>query len=370
MQHHRYDTAKRITLIGALVNAVLGLIKLIGGLVFHSHALAADGLHSFADLLTDGMVLFASKYSHQGADDRHPYGHQRIETAATFLLSLLMILTGLGICWDTYLTLFTSHPEPDVLALPIAILAVLANEGLFYATRVIGERINSPLIIANAWHHRSDSASSIVVVVGLLASLAGFAYWDAIAGLIVGLIIIHMGITYAWNSIKELVDTAIAPDELAKIKELIQQIDGVIKIHQLRSRMMGPDIFIDVHIQVSPFISVSEGHYIAQHVHYLLMQHNADIKDVTVHVDPEDDEISPPSLNLPNRLTIEQNLINPWREQFPTLHHYTIHYAAGSVVLDLFASKWTKTCQKQLEQACLQLNYPIQLRFFRTPDAN
>ncbi len=363
--HLRYLTAKRITLIGAAVNAALGLIKLMGGLLFHSHALAADGLHSFADLITDSMVLLAAKYSNQRADERHPYGYQRIETAATFFLALLLILTGIGIGWEsTSLLINPPDNKPQIWALPIALVSVLANEGLFYTTRTVGARINSSLLVANAWHHRSDSASSFVVLVSLLSSLAGLHYSDAIAALIVGLLIVQMGVSYAWNSIKELVDTAIDPLQLAEIGQSIQRIDGVIKIHQLRSRMMGPDIFIDVHIQVSPFISVSEGHFIAQHVHYQLMKQVPTIKDVTVHVDPEDDEINPPSLHLPNRATLERQLLEPWREQFPALQSWTIHYLTGTITLDLFASHWTEAMQQSMWSDCAQINLPLQLHFF------
>ena len=209
-QHDRYWQAKKVTLIGAIVNALLGFIKLIGGYLFHSHALVADGVHSFSDLFTDVMVLFASKYGSLDADDTHPYGHQRIETAATLLLSLLLILAGIGIAWDSLNELITSSVTmPGWLALPVICISILANETLFHYTRHVGNRINSQLIIANAWHHRSDAASSIVVFVGLVGSLYGFVYLDAIAAIIVGIMIAKMGWNYGWNSVKELVDTAV-----------------------------------------------------------------------------------------------------------------------------------------------------------------
>ena len=193
-QDDRYLQAKKVTLIGALINALLGCIKLIGGLFFHSHALAADGLHSFSDLITDAMVLFASKYGSQDADDSHPYGHQRIETAATLFLSLILALVGAGIAWDSiYEMIHHTHTVPNSLTIPIAIISILANEGLFHYTQVIGRRIQSDLIFANAWHHRSDAASSIVVLFGLIGSLAGFVYLDALAAIVVGILIIHMG---------------------------------------------------------------------------------------------------------------------------------------------------------------------------------
>lgn len=340
MQHDRYWQAKKVTLIGALVNALLGFIKLLGGIFFHSHALVADGLHSFSDLITDVMVLFASKYGSQDADDSHPYGHQRIETAATLFLSLVLILAGAGIAWDSIIEIVhKSHTMPGWLALPIAALSILANESLFHYTQHIGKRIHSDLIIANAWHHRSDAASSVVVLIGLLGSLAGFVYLDALAAVVVGLMIIHMGWSYGWNSVKELVDTAVDPQTIATVEQLILQVDGVQKIHQLRSRLMGRDIFIDVHILVAPHISVSEGHFIAQHVHVALMDALERVKDVTVHVDPEDDEISCPSLHLPSRSKLEEELLLQWQQEHAEIKHWVLHYLDGDLTVDLICDQ-------------------------------
>lgn len=336
IQSERYKQAKRVTLLGALVNALLGFIKLITGFIWHSHALVADGVHSFSDLFTDALVLFASRYGSLDADDSHPYGHQRIETAATLLLSLLLVLAGIGIAWDSIDELINAnHTRPGWLALPVALISILLNELLFHYTRHIGKRIKSELIIANAWHHRSDAASSIVVALGLAASLLGYIYFDAIAAVIVGLMIVKMGLEYGWNSVKELVDTAVGSDTLQTIEKIIQEVDGVDKIHQLRSRFMGGDILIDVHILVAPFISVSEGHYIAQHVHRALMSQLEKVKDVTVHVDPEDDEVNCPSLHLPSRNTLQEQLITPWQQQFPDLKGFTVHYLDGALYLDL-----------------------------------
>lgn len=332
----RYWEAKKVTLIGAVINALLGLIKLIGGALYHSHALVADGIHSFSDLITDVMVLFASKYGSQDADDSHPYGHQRIETAATLMLALLLILAGAGISWDALDELIHgNHDKPGWLALPIVLISIVANELLFHYTKHIGNKIQSALIAANAWHHRSDAASSIVVALGLIGSLCGFIYLDAVAAVVVGLMIVKMGITYGWNSVKELVDTAVEPSMLNQIEKIIQSVDGVQKIHQLRSRLMGGDIFIDVHVLVSPYISVSEGHYIAQHVDKALVEKIEAVKDVTVHIDPEDDELSCPSLHLHNRSKVENNVLLGWKQAFPALQNWTLHYLDGLLIVDL-----------------------------------
>jgi cation diffusion facilitator family transporter len=340
MHHHtRYKEAKKVTLLGAGINALLGVIKLWGGVLFHSHALVADAIHSFSDLVTDILVVFASKYGSQGADASHPYGHQRIETAATLLLSLFLIIAGGGIAWDALEEiLHHQHDKPGVFALPIALFSILANEALFHYTRQIGKRIHSDLVIANAWHHRSDAASSVVVLFGLIGSLWGFLSFDALAAIIVSLTIIKMGFNYAWNSVKELIDSAVEPQSLAQIEQVIQSVDGVKKIHQLRSRSMGGDIYIDVHILVSPNISVSEGHFIAQHVHRDLVAQIERVKDVTVHVDPEDDEITSPSYALPNRRVLELTLLHQWQAAFPEIQHWVLHYLNGTLSIDLICA--------------------------------
>lgn len=334
---NRYQKAKSVTLVGACVNIILCIVKVVTGVLAHSHALVADGVHSAADLFTDVMVIIGSKYSSQEADDSHPYGHQRIETATTLFLSLVLILAGCGIAWDAFIEiLHHTHEVPKLLSLPIAILSIITNEGLFHYTHYIGKQIQSPLIIANAWHRRSDAASSLVVLIGIIGSIVGYKGFDAVAAIIVSLMVIKMGWNYGWDSVKELVDTAIDPQTRQQIEEIIQNIDGVVKIHQLRSRSMGQDVFIDVHIQVAPFITVSEGHYIAQHVHYALLNQFKTIKDVTVHVDPEDDEAVSPAAHLINRTTLENKLLLPWQARFPEIQYWMLHYLEGSISIDLY----------------------------------
>ncbi|MDP3562760.1 MAG: cation diffusion facilitator family transporter [Legionellaceae bacterium] len=339
LQNERYHQAKKITLIGAAINIFLGCIKLLGGFYFHSHALVADGLHSFSDLFTDGMVLIASKYGSQDADDLHPYGHQRIETAATLLLAMLLILAGTGIAWDSLNEIiYETEQMPGLLALPIAIISIFANEILFHFTLRVGKKINSALVIANAWHHRSDAAASVVVLIGLIGSLGGYPLLDPMAAIVIGGMIIKMGINYGWNSVKELVDTGVDSSQIIQIEEIIGQVDGVQRIHQLRSRMMGKDIYIDVHILVSPLISVSEGHYIAQKVHRTLMEKMNQIKDVTVHVDPEDDELVSPSVHLPSRNSLEKLFFIKWQRDFPEIQSWLLHYLDGKIHIDILVT--------------------------------
>lgn len=349
MDQQRYREAKKITLISIIANTLIGIIKLIGGLLFHSHALVADAIHSISDLVTDAMVIVASRYGSVAADEAHPYGHHRIETAATLILSVLLMFTGAGIVWDSFDQMVDKDfITPTWLAIPIAILSIAANEALFFYTIRVGKRIHSALIITNAWHHRSDAASSLVVLIGLIGSMFGYHYFDSVAAIIVALMIIKLGWSYCLSSLRELVDTGLESDLRDEVEAFIIQVDGVEKVHQLRSRMMGQKAFIDVHIQVAPQISVSEGHYIAQKVHHSLLETFEKINDVTVHVDPEDDEHSKPSLDLPNRQVLEKELFNKWQMAHPYIQAWTLHYLDGKLIVELRCNEAALHTKEQL----------------------
>lgn len=355
MHSHRSQQAKKITIIGAVVNSLQGIIKIVGGVYYNSHALIADGIHSFADLLTDFMVIFGSHYGSQDADEMHPYGHQRIETATTLFLSLLLIVAGIGIVWHTYDEwLHQTLDHPTIGALLIAVLTIILNEILFYITLNVGKTINSNLVKANAWHHRSDSASALVVTLGITGSILGYHYFDAIAAIIVAILIIKMGVVYAWNSLKELIDTAASPEITKKIEHIITAVPGVNKIHQLRTRSMGAHIIVDVHVLVFPYISVSEGHYIAHNVHNSLLKHLPIINDVTVHIDPEDDEFLPLSGHLPNRKNIEQIWLTPLQVRFPQIKMWNLHYIAGQLIFDIYLKSQDPNTS-EIAEYCQQL---------------
>jgi cation diffusion facilitator family transporter len=330
---------KKAAYMAILINGLFGLLKTIGGFLFQSHALLADGLHSLSDLIIDFMMVIGGHWSHQAADEEHPYGHQRIETALTLLISLFLIFTGVFISFDAFRGLF--HPslsKPGILAFILAGISALANEGLFRYTQHLNKDIKTDLLHACAWHHRSDAYTSIIVLIGILSSLLGLHSLDHIAAIIVGGIIIKMGFDYSWNSIQQLIDRGVDSETHQKIIHCIYQTPGVEKIHQLRTRLMSQDIFVDVHVLVDPFISVSAGHYIAQQVHHRLMHHIPNIKDVTVHIDPEDDEDLMPNLELPSSQDIAEQLIKKWRKHYPCIVDWTAHYIHGEIQLDLVLS--------------------------------
>ncbi|MCB1758593.1 MAG: cation transporter [Gammaproteobacteria bacterium] len=340
MDRERLAATKRVTLIGAIVNVLLALVKIVFGWFGQSHALLADGIHSLSDLLSDAMVWFAAIHASQGPDKDHPYGHGRFETMATLGLGLLLLLVAVGIIWDATTRLFA--PErllvPGLVAVVIAGLSVLVKEWLYHYTVRIARRLKSDMLRANAWHHRSDAVSSVVVIFGVAGTLAGLPYLDAVAAIGVGLMIAHVGWELGGPAIQELVDAGLDQERLKKIKETIVAVNGVKAIHMLRTRSSGGQASADVHVLVNSRLSVSEGHMISQKVMDNLMEKIDELVDVTVHVDPEDDEEAAPCKDLPLRDNAERMLAQCWREEpaWRQRDRLLLHYLNGKIDIDLF----------------------------------
>ena len=335
----RYKDTVRVTLIGAVVDFLLGLAKIFVGITAQSQALIADGVHSLSDLVTDVAVLYAAKHSHQEADEDHPYGHGRIETAVTVGLGVALIAVSIGIMFDAVHRLFNPDTllSPGMLALVVAGISVAAKELIYQYTMVIARRYRSNMLKANAWHSRSDAISSLVVVVGVLGSMAGLAYLDAIAAVVVGLMIAKIGWDLAWQSLKELIDTGLETERVAEIEKSILDVDGVCTLHILRTRQVGADALVDVHIQVDPYLSVSEAHYISETVRTKLIREIEEVIDVMVHIDPEDDENITEIKALPLRTEMLQKLELAWRDivEAEKIENITLHYLQGKIEIEL-----------------------------------
>ncbi|HEB81749.1 MAG TPA: cation transporter [Gammaproteobacteria bacterium] len=343
MQHtldQRKTETNRITLWGVAVNLVLSIIKIVGGIFGYSQALLADGLHSLSDLASDGMVLLAAHHAGEDADEDHPYGHGRFETLATVALGILLIGVAVGIGLDAIsrLNSETLPPEPMLYTLVIAAISIISKEVLYHATKRVALKINSQMLEANAWHHRSDAVSSIVVFVGIGGTYFGYPYLDAIAALMVALMIGKIGLDLAKQSVQELVDTALEPEVVEQIKQTILSIDDVQELHMLRTRRSGHNALVDVHIQVSPKLSVSEGHHISESVEKALIDRFDEINDVTVHIDPENDETAASCKHLPLRTELLQALTGEWHnhEVLKHIDDVTLHYLDGRVSVDAY----------------------------------
>jgi len=332
---------KKVTLIGSAVDLVLGVAKIIGGVISSSQALIADGAHSLSDLATDFIVLYAMKHSVREADEDHPYGHRRIETLATVVLGIALLAVAAGIALDAIDRLFHTErlKHPGMLALLIAIVSVVAKEVIYHYSMVIARKYRSNLLKANAWHSRSDSISSVIVVVGVLGSMAGLTYLDAIAAVGVSVMIAKIGWDLSLHSLRELIDTGLEPDRVDAIRETILEVDGVQSLHVLRTRRMGGDALVDVHIQVNPRLSVSEGHHISEVVRSRVIKEIDEVADVMVHIDPEDDEMEAKAEHLPLRQEILEQikLESCGIEGLDGIQDedITLHYLEGKIRIDL-----------------------------------
>jgi cation diffusion facilitator family transporter len=339
-RERRYEMSRRAALVGAVTNTLLAVLKVLFGLSGQSQSLIADGIHSLSDLLTDALVLFAARHASEAPDAEHPYGHGRFETIGTLVLGGVLIAVGSGIIYDAGERLFA--PEellvPHVVTLYVAAFSILANEALFFYTRHLGNLINSDLLRANAWHHRSDSVSSVVVLLGIGGTMVGLPYLDAIAAVLVGLMVVKIGWSLGWNATHELTDASLEEEALGQIREVIDSVSGVKSVHMLRTRKLGGHALADVHVQVDPWLSVSEGHRIAEVVQYGLIDKVAVLEDVTVHIDPEDDEEGPSCAALPLRREAEGLLETHWSglECYSQLRRMVLHYLSGGIDIDLY----------------------------------
>ncbi len=335
----RHRAIRRVTVIGAVVNLLLAIGKIVAGVLGHSQALIADGVHSLSDLFSDAMVVIASRHANRGADADHPYGHGRIETAVTVALGGVLMLVAVGIAWDAGHRLFNPDEllQPGMLALVAAALSVLAKEVLYHYTLHVGRKVRSNLVRANAWHHRTDAISSLVVIVGVAGAMAGLTYLDAVAAIVVAAMIARVGWKLGWEAVRELVDTALEPEQVEAIRAAIIAVPGVVALHELRTRRMGAEALVDVHVMVAPTLSVSEGHYISEAVRLRVIREIDEIADVMVHIDPEDDMVKTPSAGLPPRQELLDRLFAQWQgilapEQ---VEHVTLHYLDGRIAVEL-----------------------------------
>jgi cation diffusion facilitator family transporter len=337
---NRNALAKRCTWISVVVNIILTLVQVLAGFLSHSQSLIADGLHSLSDLVCDFLVLVASHHSNNPADEGHPYGHGRVETAASFALGAILAITGGAIMVAAAIKLENIQNLAPVapLALWVAGIAIFAKEGLFRYMLHVGERLRSPMLVANAWHARSDAASSLVVAVGITGNLLGFIYADSIAAIVVGFMIVRMGIVFAWDAFQELIDAGLSIEEVNSIRQTIIDTPGVRNLHELRTRRMAHRALVDAHILVESRISVSEGHSIAERARGRVLKAQSMVSDVLVHVDPEDDIDHD---NNAQRIPDRESLINhlaPLLAGLPEPQRVIFHYISGKVEAEVFLS--------------------------------
>lgn len=286
--------ARHVTWVGFAWNALLGTAKVIAGIVGNSGAVIADGVHSFSDFITDVIVLVMVTVSHRKANRRYEYGHGKYETFASMLIAVLLIIVGLGIFIDgLHNVVLTIHgeelPRPGMIALVICLVSIVIKEWLYHYTRRAGMRIRSGALVANAWHHRSDSFSSVATLVGVAGAMwlgPQFRVLDPVAAMVVAMFIVIVGARMALPAIRELLEEALPSDMQNSIRRVIASTPGVDTYHHMRTRRNGSTIIIDVHLKVNPSLTVSQAHSIASAVENKLRDTFGASTIVTSHIEP------------------------------------------------------------------------------------
>jgi cation diffusion facilitator family transporter len=288
-------TIRHVTWIGFWINAALMLLKIGFGFWGHSGALVADGVHSLSDFATDAIVMIFVGLAYRHADNNHPYGHGKFETLATLLIGIALILVAYGIGRAGVCAIIDSFhgsilPRPELLTLPIALLSIVSKEWLYHFTKRAGKSINSTVLNANAWHHRSDAISSIATVIGVGGAIFLGEQWrilDPIVSVIIAVFIFWSAIKVCSPALSELLEQSLPADEVVRASEVVKSTPGVLSFHRLRSRRVGHSAIIDVHVRVNPSITVTEGHDIATEVeHRLRDAFSADLI-TNIHVEPQ-----------------------------------------------------------------------------------
>jgi cation diffusion facilitator family transporter len=333
----------KATLVSALSDVGLAAVKFIAGIFGNSSALVADALHSVSDLATDFISYISIKVSHKEPDAEHPYGHGLAETIGTAVIGLFVAAVGITVVWQEQKHFSFSFPpvaqhDPTWLALAGAVISLVVKEALFIYTLRLGKKSNSESVIANAWHHRSDSLSSLAAAIGIVGSMMGYRQMDPLAAIVVGLLILHMGSKITWEAGQDLMERGLSEERLKEIQRIISSIPGVIQYHEIKTRKAGRDIFIDAHIQVNPRLSVSESHNIAEAVRFAIKKSDQSITDVMIHIDAEDDR---EGRYYRDRREQVEVLINDALSRFPGVSladrpvlHYSLRQAAAEISIE------------------------------------
>jgi cation diffusion facilitator family transporter len=283
---------KSITYLGIVVNIALSIIKIVIGFLAASLALVADGIHSFSDVATDAAVLLGVRLGSKAPDQSHPYGHGRAETFSAVLIALILIVVGGAMIY--YATMAIARDEvtvPRFEVLIVAIISIASKEWLYKATRKIAIKSHSPALYANAWHHRSDALSSIAVVIGFISLELGFGHGDQVAAIAVGLMIIWVGVSVIGDSLRELTEGAVDSETIEHIKKIIGANSSIHQWHKLRTRTVGREVFLDLHILVDPDLTITAAHEISESLENALDEQIARPINITVHVEPDTPEL-------------------------------------------------------------------------------
>ena len=293
----RLKDIRSITIWGEVVNIALTVAKIVAGVVGRSAAMIADGIHSLSDLLSDIVVLVFTHISSKGKDRDHSFGHGKFETLATLIVSIILVVVGAKLMSGGIKSIISVVngeviPKPGYIALAAAVISIVAKEILYQATVKVGKEVNSPVVVANAWHHRSDAFSSIGAMAGIGGAMLLGGRWtvlDPVASCVISVAIIVIAVRLALPSLAELLETSLPEDIEQEIVTIASAVKGVNDVHELKTRRNGISFIIDAHIAVNPDISIVEAHDIATDVEDALRSRYGQETQINIHVEPSAD---------------------------------------------------------------------------------
>jgi cation diffusion facilitator family transporter len=285
----REKIVRKVTWVGLWVNLFLAAIKFTAGIYGRSQALVADAIHSLTDLTTDIAVIAGSHYWSRPPDENHPYGHRRLETLVTVFIGVVLIAAGIGIGWKAISALQEKHASPPGwIAVAAALASIVCKESIYRWTAMTGRRVKSAALAANAWHHRTDAFSSIPVLIAVAGArvFPSWSFLDHLGAVVVSIFILHASIKIIWPGLSELIDVGAPKETRKKIRDIALKNEGVLQVHDIRTRYISSSIQVDLHIVVDGLITVRQGHDIADDVKARIIDRIPEVLDVIVHVDP------------------------------------------------------------------------------------
>lgn len=292
MKNNDLKEGMKVSVISIIGNVFLFIFKFIAGIIGKSNAMISDSIHSLSDVLSTIVVMIGLKLASKKEDVSHPYGHERIECVASFILAIFLFITGLGIGWMGIKTIFFENyseiKTPTLIALIAAIISIITKEAMYWYTRGVAKRIKSDALMADAWHHRSDALSSIGSLIGIGGAMMGFKLLDSIASIIICFCIIKVSYDIFMDSVDKMVDKACNSDFINKICDLVLSTNGVLNIDLIKTRLFGNKIYIDLEIAANQDLTLKEAHEIAQEVHDNIENNYEDVKHCMVHVNPKE----------------------------------------------------------------------------------
>ena len=292
MKNNDLKEGMKVSIISIIGNVFLSIFKFIAGIIGKSNAMISDSIHSLSDVLSTIVVMIGLKLASKKEDVSHPYGHERIECVASFILAIFLFITGLGIGWMGIKTIFFENyseiKTPTLIALIAAIISIITKEAMYWYTRSVAKKIKSDALMADAWHHRSDALSSIGSLIGIGGAMMGFKLLDSIASIIICLCIIKVSYDIFMDSVDKMVDKACNSDFINKICDLVLSTNGVLNIDLIKTRLFGNKIYIDLEIAANQDLTLKEAHEIAQEVHDNIENNYEDVKHCMVHVNPKE----------------------------------------------------------------------------------